>query len=88
MLVSECGHGEADELEEALKETIEDKIERERKEYEEAVAKDTASIPDLDKALNMTIKFVDGDTLIADSSQHLGGILGACQAFEQFVAAR
>jgi len=43
---------------------------------------DPASI---DATLNMTIKFVHGDNLIADSSQ-LGGILAACKAFDKFVA--
>ena len=72
----------------ALKEGVAEKIVRERKEYDEALGKGGASTSDLDKTLNMTIKFVDGDTTIADSSQVDGGILGACQAFEKFVAAR
>lgn len=72
----------------ALQEGVEDKIKRERKEYDEALAKDTGSTPELDKTLNMTIKFVDGDTLIADSSKLPGGILDACRAFEQFVAGK
>jgi len=38
--------------------------------------------------LNMTVKFVDGDELIAGSSKTPSGILGACKQFEDFVAAR
>jgi hypothetical protein len=82
----------------ALLETIEDRIKRERNEYDEALAKESSRKrkhkdddnpqENLDATLNMTIKFVDGDTLIANSSQIEGGILGACTAFEQFVAAR
>jgi hypothetical protein len=81
----------------ALQETTEEKINRERQEYAEALAKvdsrkrklvDENTPEALDATLNMTIKFVDGDTLIADSSQIAGGIIGACQAFEKFVAER
>lgn len=75
----------------ALQEQIEVKVKRERKEYDQALAKDNnnkAATSDLDKTLNMTIKFVDGDTLIADSSKLPGGILDACEAFEKFVVAR
>lgn len=85
----------------ALQESVEDKIERERKEYGEALDRTIASsrkrkfddtssseTATLDSTLNMTIKFVDGDTLIADSSKLKGGILEACAAFENFVASR
>lgn len=34
----------------------------------------------------MTVRFVDGDELIADSKDL--GLMGACQKFESFVAAR
>jgi hypothetical protein len=36
--------------------------------------------------LDMTVKFVDGDEIISDSSK--SGLLGACKEFEDFVAAR
>ncbi|CAB9506763.1 Peptidase family M3 [Seminavis robusta] len=76
----------------ALKESVDDKVQRERREYDEALAKaesqTTVVNDDLNAILNMTIRFVDGDTLIADSSKVEGGILGACQAFETFVEAR
>ena len=42
------------------------------------------NVQDLD--LQMTVKFVDGDEIIADSSK--AGLLGACREFEAFVAAR
>jgi oligoendopeptidase F len=68
----------------ALKEPIEDKIAREKKEYEAAIEEESCENDDID--LNMTVRFVDGDTLISDSSTL--GLLGACQEFEKFVAAR
>jgi hypothetical protein len=71
----------------ALKETVDDKIKREKKEYDAAIAEsgkqDTCANVDLD----MVVRFVDGDTLISDSSK-AGGLLGACKEFESFVAAR
>jgi len=81
----------------ALKESVDDKIKRERKEYEEALAKEAAKVSSadkgsspttLDEALKMTIKFVDGDELIADSSTLPGGILEACSAFESYVESK
>jgi len=73
----------------ALNESVDDKVKREKKEYDEVLAakepkKEVPSSVDL----NMTIKFVDGDEVIADSSKAEGGILEACQQFESFVAAR
>jgi hypothetical protein len=72
----------------ALKESVDDKVAREKQEYEEALAKASSKTAPSLEGLNMTIKFVDGDHLIADSSQLPGGILAACKAFEAFVAAR
>ena len=76
----------------ALNESVDNRVVREKKEYDEALTKFTSesktdSAAAVDR-LKMTIKFMDGDTLIADSSQNPCGILGACKAFEQFVAAR
>jgi len=74
-----------------LKETADDKVTRSKKEYDEAAAAAATSsctattTTDLD--LKMTVRFVDGDEVIADSSLE-GGILGACKKFEDFVAAR
>lgn len=72
-----------------LKESVDDCIDREKKEYDEAIkkaAEGSCDAKDID--LNMTVRFVDGDTLIADSSKSPGGLLGACNEFEKFVAAR
>merc|ERR1712226_856651 len=73
-----------------LQESVEDKIQRAKKEYDEAIQKqqkaannDSADTIDL----NMTVRFVDGDELIADSSVE-GGIFEACKKFETFVAGR
>ena len=85
---------------EALQETAENKVLREKQEYDEALAKMTsptrkrkledaaaeAAVLSLDKTLDVTIKFFDGDTLIADSSKLPGGILEACSVFENFVS--
>lgn len=73
----------------ALKESVDDKIAREQREYNAAIvggsAKDECQ-DDVD--LNMVVRFVDGDTLISDSSKAKGGLLGACKEFETFVDAR
>jgi hypothetical protein len=68
-----------------LQEGVDDKVKREKLEYDESLAKAASSLAvDLD----MTVKFVDGDEVIADSSQMSGGILAACKAFEAFVGSR
>ena len=71
-----------------LSESLEDRLNSEEKEYKKAIveASQDASceVPDL----NMIVRFVDGDTLISDSSKHSSGVLGACQAFEAFVQER
>jgi len=72
-----------------LKEPVEEKVARQRKEYEAAVAKlKDASESDTNVDLDMTVKFVDGDEVIADSSRLPGGILEACKKFEDYVEAR
>lgn len=76
----------ADDWIDALKESVDDKVEREKKEYDEALSEAVSSNNNVD--LNMTVKFVDGDKVIADSSTFEGGILDACKEFEAFVAAR
>jgi oligoendopeptidase F len=75
-----------------LNEPIADKIRREKQEYEQALSSTTNSTSTTtalsdDVDLNMTVRFVDGDTLIADSNQ-AGSILAACKQFEDFVAKR
>lgn len=79
----------ADDWIAVLNEDVEEKVARERKEYDEAVGKCPAtSKATLDEVLNMKVRFVDGDEVIADSTATEGGILGACQVFEDFVAKR
>lgn len=70
-----------------LQTSVDEKIKEEKKEYDEMIAKVAKEGPPAAEIdLNMTVKFVDGDTVIADSSN--GGILEACKTFENFVAAR
>ena len=76
----------------ALKEDLEEHIAQEKKEYLEMIEKckatDEASEEKEDEQLDlqMTVRFVDGDEVIADSS--VSGLLGSCKEFEAFVAAR
>lgn len=71
-----------------LSKSVEDRLKSEKADYDkslsEAAKEQSCENPDL----NMTIRFVDGDTLIADSSKSETGVLGACKAFESFVKAR
>ena len=69
----------------ALEETVEDKVARQRKEYDDALVKGECQ-EFSEQSLDMIVRFVDGDTLIADSTDV--GILGACKGFEDFVLAR
>lgn len=71
---------------EALKEDVEEHIKQEKQEYDEMIKKCADEKPNDDIDLKMTVKFVDGDEVIADSSK--SGLLGACKEFEAFVAAR
>ena len=48
-----------------------------------AEVSDTSSAIDLD----MTVRFVDGDTVIADTSQ-CGGLLAACTEFADYIKER
>lgn len=77
-----------------LKEGLEDRVKRERREYDEAVERcrrteEEGKEKDDDDSeidLQMTVRFVDGDEIIADSDDL--GLLGACREFERFVAKR
>ena len=72
----------------ALKESIDDKIKREKEEYDAAILAESTKASECgDVDLDMVVRFVDGDTLISDSST-AGGLLAACKEFENFVAAR
>lgn len=70
-----------------LKEPVDDKVTRSKKEYDEALQQVAEVEVDESKMdLNMNVRFVDGDELISESMD--GGILKACQKFEDFVASR
>mmetsp|Transcript_7194 Transcript_7194/g.9340 ORF Transcript_7194/g.9340 Transcript_7194/m.9340 type:complete len:249 (+) Transcript_7194:1320-2066(+) len=69
-----------------LQEDVEERIAQERKEYDEMIKKCANEKQDDNIDLDMTVKFVDGDEIISDSSKT--GLLGACKEFEEFVAAR
>jgi hypothetical protein len=72
----------------SLNESVEEFVTREEKDYSdmlEKVAKETTTIQE-EIDLNMTVRFVDGDILIAESTKL--GLLGACKEFEDFVMAR
>lgn len=71
-----------------LSESIEDRLDSEKNEYEKAIAEASAVASCETPDLNMTVRFVDGDKLISDSSNHPSGVLGACQEFEAFVKER
>merc|ERR1719343_1490114 len=85
----------------ALKEDLEEHIAQEKKEYSEMIDKcqDAADAPEEKKEkeytesddddnldLQMTVRFVDGDVVISDSS--VSGLLESCREFEAFVEAR
>ena len=85
----------------ALKEDLEEHIAQEKKEYyemiekcqataeasEEKEEKDSDGNDDEEKLdLQMTVRFVDGDEVISDSS--VSGLLESCRKFEAFVEAR
>jgi len=71
-----------------LQENVDDKVKREHIEYDESLAKVPSGASSSTVDLNMTVKFVDGDEVIADSSQVSGGILAACKEFESYIARR
>lgn len=70
----------------ALKEDLEMHIQKEKNEYDTMIEKCSNEEQDDNLDLQMTVKFVDGDEIIADSSK--SGLLGACKEFEAFVAKR
>jgi hypothetical protein len=76
----------------ALQVGTEEHLQKERQEYDKGLremqkkrASSGESKQDVDEEpdLKMTIRFLDGDELISDSSN--GGVLKACKAFESFV---
>lgn len=79
----------------ALREELEEHIAQEKKDYCEMIEKCKAAAEASSEEkkddgeqldLQMTVRFVDGDEVISDSS--VSGLLGSCREFEAFVAAR
>ena len=73
----------------ALQKGTTEHLEEERQEYQKSLKEMQRESKEEQKEepdLNMTIRFVDGDFLIADSSK--GGVLKACQEFEAYVLDR
>lgn len=70
-----------------LQESVDDKIRREKEEYDAAIAEKAEAEQCDDLDLEMVVRFVDGDTLISDSSK-TGSLLAACKEFEDYVAVR
>jgi hypothetical protein len=69
-----------------LNENVDQKVNRSMNEYKEA--KSGVNVDDAEEVdLKMTVRFVDGDELIADSAEE-GSIIKACKKFECFVAKR
>ena len=71
-----------------LKQSVEDMIASEKEEYEKSIKESSSSDEETKLDLDMVVRFVDGDTLISDSSKSADGVLGACNEFETFVQAR
>jgi hypothetical protein len=71
-----------------LSQGVDDRVASEKEDYNKAIAEaakaQSCEAPDL----NMTVRFVDGDKLISDSSKSANGVLGACREFESFVKER
>lgn len=75
-----------------LKKGKEEHLRKEREEYEKSLSETqtptgvSGENKELGPDLKMTIRFVDGDLLIADSSE--GGVVKACEDFEAYVMKR
>jgi hypothetical protein len=71
-----------------LEKDTEEHIVAERKEFQKAIedAKQITCKDENEPDLNMTIRFVDGDVMISDSSTD--GVLKACKEFESYVLAK
>lgn len=70
-----------------LREPLDKKISREEASYNEAIQQGPVLFDQpLEQLLDMTVRFVHGDALIADSSE--SGVLEACNEFKSFIQAR
>mmetsp|Transcript_35582 Transcript_35582/g.86112 ORF Transcript_35582/g.86112 Transcript_35582/m.86112 type:complete len:660 (+) Transcript_35582:68-2047(+) len=74
-----------------LKRTVPEILEAERKDYDKALKEyeeeQKSSEENSDIDLDMTVRFVDGDTVISDSSKEGKNALTACKDFEVYVTA-
>ena len=71
----------------SINEDVEERLAAERKAYDAGVAKGTAFDNSPIEGLNMTMRVVDGDDILADSTAD-GGVFGACQKFAAAVRSR
>mmetsp|Transcript_33260 Transcript_33260/g.77817 ORF Transcript_33260/g.77817 Transcript_33260/m.77817 type:complete len:359 (+) Transcript_33260:1088-2164(+) len=69
-----------------LGEDIEELVKGEKKEYEWGVAQPNPTSESADVDLGMRVRFVNGDTVIADTSKG-GGFVPSCGEFEKYVVA-
>lgn len=73
-----------------LDEDVDLHLEKERKDYLASLddAKKAGEMKEEEPDLNMTIRFVDGDVLISDSSENQKGVIHACREFEEYVTTK
>jgi len=71
-----------------LEQDVEELLAEERAAYDAAAAAKAASTACPSVDLDMRIKIVDGDAIIADTDEHAGDFLRTCAQFEEFVRAR
>jgi oligoendopeptidase F len=70
-----------------LKQSVEDVLKEEKESYDAKVAQCSSSAPDTDVDLDMRIRIVDGDSVLADTAED-GSFLKTCKKFEQYVQTR
>mmetsp|Transcript_23259 Transcript_23259/g.36369 ORF Transcript_23259/g.36369 Transcript_23259/m.36369 type:complete len:664 (+) Transcript_23259:84-2075(+) len=70
-----------------LKQSVEDVLKEEKESYDAKLAQCSSGTPDTDVDLDMRIRIVDGDSVLADTDED-GGFLMTCKKFEQYVQAR
>ena len=67
-----------------LSQSVKDRLASKKKDYDKSIAENDSICESL--GVGMVVRFVDGDLLISDSdsSKSEGGVLGACNEFEEF----
>ena len=70
-----------------LRQDVDELLAEEKLAYDAMVRACAAAPPSDSIELDMRIKIIDGDTVIADTAQD-GGFLGTCAKFEAYVRAR